>query len=286
MSEAPGLHLSFETLADSETAAPRTILRVKQQRPPWRVVRGFPAPSGETLAHIHNLSGGILDRDALSFQIDVLPGAQAQVTSTGATRIYRSRSPEHSASQIATAEVHERGYLEYVPDQLIPFAGSRFTQATRIQLRPGASLIWWDRIAPGREASGELFRYDSLSSSFELSVCGQPIAIERWTVEPLLRGVGSIARLGPFRHFASCYVCKAGQPAPFWRSFENRLQEIADRISNPEILWGVTSLRAHGLVIRGVSVNGRPLAEGLIELWKAAKWQLCGRLATIPRKIH
>jgi urease accessory protein len=277
----PNLHLSFET-----NAAGATILRVKQQQPPWRVVRGFQAASGELLAHVHNLSGGILDTDSLDWRIDVAPGAQAQVTSTGATRVYRSRTPASIASQRAALTVGENAYLEYLPDQLIPFAGSRFDQSMRVNLAPGASLILWDRIAPGREASGELFRYESLHSTFELVADAEPIAIERWNIVPLLRRADAVPRLGQFRHFASCYICRAGEPAAYWREFESAMQEIADRLSGPEVLWGITSLRAHGLVIRGVAVSGRFLAGGLVDIWKAAKWSLCGRVATLPRKIH
>jgi urease accessory protein len=279
------LHLSFEA-RDPGT----TILRVKQQQPPWRIVRGFRAASGETLAHVHNLSGGILDSDSLHIQIDLGAGAQAQVTSTGATRIYRSRSPERLASQRMRVNIAADAYLEYLPDQLIPFAGSRFEQTARVELQPGASLIWWDRIAPGREASGEVFQFHSLASAFELIACGQPIAIERWTVTPLgnsqVARLDSIARLGPFHHFAACYVCHAGQSPAYWKTFETQMQIIADRLSSSEILWGVTSLRAHGLAIRGVAINGRALASGLVEFWKAAKWSLCGRVATLPRKVH
>src|SRR5580700_5004549 len=279
------LHLSFEA---SESGA--TILRVKQQQPPWRVVRGFRAPSGETLAHVHNLSGGVLDRDALHCEFDVGAGAQAQVTSTGATRIYRSRTSQGLASQWMQVKVGDGAYFEYLPDQLIPYAGSRFEQTVRVELQTGASLIWWDRVAPGREASGEIFRFDSLASHFELIACGQPIAIERWTIAPLgsshVTRLDSIARLGPFRHFASCYVCRTGEPPAYWKTFEAQMQIIADRLSSAEILWGVTSLRAHGLVIRGVAIGGRALASGLVEFWKAAKWILCGRVATLPRKVQ
>jgi urease accessory protein len=285
MTASSKLHLSFEV---AETGA--TILRVKQQQPPWRVVRGFLAPSGETLAHVHNLSGGILDSDTLHFQMDLCAGAQAQVTSTGATRIYRSRSPEGLASQRMHVSIAAGAYLEYLPDQVIPFAGSRFQQMARVELEHGASLIWWDRVAPGREASGEVFRFDSLASQFEIVACGQPIAIERWTLTPLgtspVTRLDSLARLGPFRHFASCYVCRVGEPSVYWKTQEAQLQIIADQLSSSEILWGVTSLRAHGLVIRGVAIHGRALASGLVEFWKAAKWSLCGRVATLPRKVH
>jgi urease accessory protein len=281
MAPTSNLHLAFEA-----NGTGGTILRVPAQQPPWRVLRGFPTPSGETLAHVHNVSGGILDTDSLSCQLDVGPRAQAQVTSVGATRVYRSRLPESCASQRTRVSIASDAYLEYLPDQLIPFAGSRFDQAVRVEIERGGSLIWWDRLAPGREASDEIFQFESLTSHFELIADAQPIAIERWTLTPLVHRLDSIARLGPFRHFASCYVCRAGEPPAYWKTFEAHMQIVADQLSGAEILWGVTSLRAHGLVIRGVAVSGRSLAAGLVEIWKAAKWILCGRVATLPRKVH
>jgi urease accessory protein len=280
MSTPASLHLSFESSGGA------TILRVKQQQPPWRVVRGFPTPSGEILAHIHNLSGGVLDTDSFLWRLEVGAGAMAQVTTTGATRIYRSREREHTPSQRTDVHVGEQAYLEYLPDALIPFAGSRFQQTTRIDLQPDASLIWWEHIAPGREASGETFRYESLGSRLELVAADEPVAIERWTLEPRLRRIDSLARLGPFRHFASAYVCRAGPPAAYWRNLESTLQAVAEQQSGAEMLWGVTGLRAHGLVIRGASISGRLLRESSVEIWKAAKWHLCGRAAALPRKVH
>jgi urease accessory protein len=281
MPHCSNLHLAFE--ADH---ARGTILRVREQQPPWRVIRGFPNASGETLAHVHNLSGGILDTDSLSWQVDAGPRAQAQVTSTGATRVYRSRSPDRRASQRVRASVASEAYLEYLPDQLIPFAGSRFDQSARVEIARGGSLIWWDRVAPGREASDEIFRFESLTSNFELIADGQPVALERWSLEPLAQRLNSLARLGPFRHFASCYVCRPGEPPSFWKSFESEMQTAADRISSSGMLWGATSLRAHGVTIRGLAVNGRSLAAGLLEIWKNAKWLLVGRAATLPRKVY
>jgi urease accessory protein len=275
------LHLSFEL--DSRGS---TILRVKTQQPPWRVVRGFDAPSGEKLAHMHNVSGGVLDTDALEWRVDVAAGALAQLTSTGATRVYRSRSRDQVAKQRAVVTLGEGAYFEYLPDQLIPFAGSRFEQSTRVELAPGASLIWWDMIAPGRDASGELFAYESLSSTFEVCALGEPVATERWSIEPRVRPPDSIARLGPYRYFASCYVCRAGEGATYWRTLENDLQIVADQRTTADVSWGITSLRKHGLLIRGVARNGRPLSDGLVEFWRAAKWFLCGRTATLPRKVH
>lgn len=281
MQPSAQLHLSFEL--DSRRS---TILRVKAQQPPWRVVRGFNAPSGEKLAHMHNLSGGVLDGDALEWRVDVAAGAQAQLTSTGATRVYRSRSLDRIAKQRSVVTVGEDAYLEYLPDQLIPFGGSRFEQSAHVELAHGASLIWWDLIAPGRDASGELFGYASLASTFEVRALGEPIAIERWAIEPETGRPDSNVRLGPYAYFASCYVCRAGESASYWRAFEDHLQTVAEQRQTGDVSWGVTSLRGHGLLIRGVAKSGRPLSDGLVEFWRAAKWRLCGRAAALPRKVH
>jgi urease accessory protein len=200
--------------------------------------------------------------------------------------VYRSRSPQNRASQRTQVTIAPGAYLEYLPDQLIPFAGSRFDQTARVEIAPGGSLIWWDRVAPGREACDEIFRFESLTSQFELIADGAPVAIERWALLPPLYRLDSIARLGAFRHFAACYVCRPGEPSGYWRTLESQMQTVADRVSNTEVLWGATALRAHGLAIRGLAASGRSLALGLVEIWKAAKWLLCGRAATLPRKVH
>jgi len=117
----------------------RTVLRLDSQQPPWRVVRAFPNSCGEALIHLHNVSGGVLTNDDLRLQVDVGPEARAQITTAGATRVYRSRAAGATARQQNVVTVRERGLLEYVPDALIPYAGSRFEQSTAIGRRPERS---------------------------------------------------------------------------------------------------------------------------------------------------
>src|SRR5258708_39472022 len=111
-----------------------TIIRLKQQQPPWRVIRAFPGGAGEALAHLHNVYGGVLDNDDLRLEVEVGPDARAQLTTTGAMRIYRSRSAGTVSRQQSGILVHERGLLEYLPDPLIPYAQSRFEQSATIEL--------------------------------------------------------------------------------------------------------------------------------------------------------
>jgi len=259
-----------------------THLRVERQEIPWRVVRGFPNTSGETLAHLHNVSGGILDSDDLELRIVVRPGARAQVTSTGATRIYRSRAAGRQARSRIQVEVGDGGYLEWLPDALIPYGGSRYQQNTRIQLAYGASLIWWEIVSPGREAAGEVFRYQQFASHLEILCDGCPVAEEIWNLEPARYPLDSAARLGPFRYFASLYLCGPGAAR-----LEPEMARVAEQHSAAsELLWGASSLRSDGVVLRGLARNGRILARSLTVIWQTAKLALCGRVATPPRKIY
>jgi urease accessory protein len=277
------LRLGFERERD----AGQTVLKLCEQRPPLKVVRAFPAGGGSALAHLHNLSGGVLGGDRLELSVEVGAGARAQLTSTGATRLYRSREGAPAASQRQVFKVREGALLEYLPDELIPFAGARYRQETTIELSDGAGLFWWEAVAPGRAARGELFEYDSLQLRLDLTALGLPLSQERIALDPASRPLQSAARLGPFRYFATFYVCRVGLEVSSWLKLEGELAELARRLTRPgETLWGVSALPAHGLVVKALSVKGRAIARGFQDLWRASKLRLYGEAAVPPRKVY
>lgn len=265
----------------------RTTLSSCEQRPPLQVVRSFPSGESAALAHLHNLSGGVLGGDRLELSVEVCDGARAQLTSTGATRLYRCRAGAHAAVQRQSFRVGRGALLEYLPDELIPFAGARYRQDTFIELAEGAGLFWWETVAPGRAARGEVFEYDSLHLRLDLTARGLPLARERVALVPALRPLQSPARLGPYLYFATFYVCRVGLHASRWIELEAELAELARSLSTKgSTLWGVSTLPAHGLVVRALSVNGRGVTRGLFDFWRASKSALYGEAAVPPRKVN
>src|SRR5205823_10690851 len=113
------LHLGFVY----DHAMRQTRLAICEQQPPLKVIRAFPLDEGGALVHLHNLSGGVLGGDQLALSVEVGPGAYVQLTSTSATRVYRSRPEMLPAFQENTVLVQKGALLEYLPDPLIPFAG-------------------------------------------------------------------------------------------------------------------------------------------------------------------
>jgi urease accessory protein len=270
-----------------DDASQETRLAVCDQEPPLRVIRAFPLAGGSTLVHMHNLSGGILGGDHLSISADIGPRSIVQLTSTSATRIYRSSPTAPIATQTCSIQVREGGLLEYLPDPLIPFAGSRYQQHTHIDLAQDAGLFWWETITPGREAHGEVFDYEQLHLAAEITALGKPLAIERMKIAPQQRAPSSPIRLGPFPYFCSFYICKIGLEATRWLQMEQQLSTLAQEMSRPrDISWGVSTLVAHGLLVRAISRQGRDIATGLLAFWRAAKLALYGQEAIPPRKIY
>lgn len=259
-------------------------MRVGAQEAPWKVVRAFPQERG-TLVHLHNVSGGVVAGDALALNIEVGAKASAQVTSTGATRLYRHRDGALHSEQRTTISVGEDGLLEYLPDALIPFAGSRHFQRTHVQLGRGATFFWWEVVAPGRQAMGESFAFDSLH--IETSVrSSRPLLLENFLLEPRAKALDSTARLGPHLHTANFYAFRVGRSAADLRELESKLSEIASEVSRPGgNIWGASALASDGVVVRGLSATSRDLGATLARFWTTARLHLTGEVAVPPRKL-
>jgi urease accessory protein len=277
------LRLEFER----DEATGQTVLAASHQEPPLRVVRAFRQQDGAALVHLHNVSGGLLGGDRLALMVNVGAGAAVQVTTTGASRIYRPRVDATATTQSNEITVGEGGLLEYLPDAVIPFAGARFSQRTAIRLARGAGLFWWEILAPGREARGEIFEYERVELKTDLSAGGRLIAMERVQLEPRNRGLSSLARLGAYRTWATFYICRVGVGAAEWLEIESELRQILELLNRREdALWGISTLSAHGLMVRCVAKRGRDVLPGLQDVWRAAKWRLYGREAVMPRKVN
>jgi len=278
---AARLELEFEC----DRAAGHTILAASRQQAPLKVVRAFALEDGSALVHLHNVSGGVLAGDRLELRTRIGAEASAQLTTTGATRIYRAAGQAPDAIQQNHIRVEENGLLEYVPDPIIPYAGARFRQQTSIHLAQGAGLFWWEIVAPGREARGEVFAYERLQLAIDIRTPSRLIACERVRLEPRATDLSSLSRLGDYRYWASFYMCHVGANPKSWLTVEQKLREIASRLTG-DARWSISTLPADGLAVRCLAREGRSAIQGLREIWNAAKLLLYGREAILPRKVN
>lgn len=277
------LHLDFTGRRHS------TSVRCTRIDPPWKVVRGFTSETGECLVHLNNVSGGIFGGDRLTLEAHLGEGAEVQVTTTGATRVYRPRAASEDAELRSSFHLDRDASLEYLPDTLIPFRDARVRQHTRFTLHEGSTLFYWEVLAPGRAASGETFAYQHVRLSSEIRVRAQPILTDRLLLEPRRSDLRGPAHFGDRRYLVTFVAVRAGSSAPELRAVEQMLAaEIQRSEADQDIppMWGATVLPAHGVMVRGLLGSPLGIPTMLHRLWSLAKQQMSGRVAVPPRKIY
>jgi urease accessory protein len=108
--------------------------------------------------YIISPSGGILQGDRYRTDITLKNHAKSHITTQSATRIYKMN--KNFGTQIINLDVDDNCYLEYIPDQIIPFKSSKYYQISNIKVHDNATCIYSEILTPGRVASNESFEYD------------------------------------------------------------------------------------------------------------------------------
>jgi len=113
-----------------------------------------------SMAHVFILSpsGGVLQGDRYRTDITSQNNAIVHITTQGATRIYKM--DENYATQIINLKVNKNSYLEFIPQQLIPYNNARYYQKVTFNVDETSTLLYSETLVPGRTAMGELFEYD------------------------------------------------------------------------------------------------------------------------------
>jgi urease accessory protein len=139
----------------------KTVIKEHYAKVPLFIQRAlYLEESIPSMAYIYVISpsGGILQGDRYRIVIKFSNNAHAHITTQGATRIYKME--KDYATQMIDIVVEEGCYCEYIPDQIIPYANSRFYQLTNLKVHENATMIYSEILVPGRVASGEKFEYD------------------------------------------------------------------------------------------------------------------------------
>ncbi len=111
-----------------------------------------------THVYIVSSSGGILQGDKYTIDIILEKNALAHITTQGATRVYGMNVS--NAIQVVNVSLDDGAYLEFIPDQIIPYKNSRFYQEINFKVHDNATMIYSEIISPGRIGMGEVFDYD------------------------------------------------------------------------------------------------------------------------------
>jgi urease accessory protein len=268
------LRLGFEYRAD------RTILAELAQRAPMLAQKAlYYDEAMPDLPHVMIIctAGGTLQGDRQTIEIDVGENAAAHVTTQSATKIQEMDA--NYAAQTQEIVVRDNGYLEYLPDPIIPYRNARFITQTRMRVAPSATLLYAEILMPGRThyRAGERFEYALFSSTTRAErLDGTALCSEKFVVEPRRRDLRNAGVLGQFDLFAN--VLLFTKPEHAERIFaETPAQFSADK----EFACGATRLpNGAGLAYKIVGRDREVVQACVRAFWSRVRRQVkCAEVA-------
>jgi urease accessory protein len=171
-----GVRLELES--DSE----ETRLGQCYQQVPLRVLPPFRFGAGQpSLLYLLNPTAGLMDGDGQLVEVRAGSGTRAVVAGQSATRIHPA--VHGFSTQQWHVQVERDAVLVVLPGPAIPFRSSRYLQRVRIDLEPGASLIWGDLWFAGRyarKAASEQFQFEIIVQDFTVYREGRLVFRDRF----------------------------------------------------------------------------------------------------------
>jgi urease accessory protein len=274
MAEFSG-HLSLRAAARADG---RTVLAGQSFRAPYHVSKPYwDAEARALLVQVVNPTAGILAGDRLESAIAVEKGAALVVTTPSASRVFKMKAGRAESAQHFS--VAAGGWLEVMPEALVPHRGSRYRQVTRVEIEPGGGLFFADLLMPGRVAHGEAWEWERLCVETEVRQGGDLILRERFEhTGSELRRLAELSGSGAAACFGNA-VLVAGETddGAGWR-------EAVSALHGGGLWLGVSPLRRAGWSIKLVASDGMRLRRGLREIRRILAGQF-PRLACDARKL-
>lgn len=257
-------------------AGGRTALAAQSFRAPYHLSKPYwDAEAGTLLVQVVNPTAGILEGDSLESDIAVAEGAALLVTTPSASRVFKMR--DGSATCHQHFRVARDGWLEVLPEPLVPHRGCRYRQSTRVEVEPGGGMLFVDLLMPGRIAHrNEAWVWDRLCLETEVRLGGELILRERFEQGGAeLKALAVLTGSGPKACFGNAVLIAEGE-APWLE---------AVRALHGDGVWlGVSALRRGGWSIKFVAADSIRLRKAL----KALRQTLAAhypRIACDPRKL-
>jgi urease accessory protein len=260
-----------------------TRVRRHYQRAPLHLYRPIYLDAGRpdmAFLFVQQFGDGLVQGDRYRIDIDCAPGSATHVTTQAATNVFRAR--QSFASQLVNLRVGAGAVLEYLPDPVVPFRGSRLFQRTRVTADPDATVILGETLLPGRVAHGEAHAYDLYWSETEVRRPDETLAFA--DVVRLSPGAGerptSSGLLGPYEVLSTLYVISARSDAA---DLVALLRAALTR--SPEVLAGVSELpNRSGVAVKLLGPSSKAVQAALRTAWNAARLELLGTPAPNLRK--
>ena len=272
-------------LLELKLAAYDGVTRVEKhyQRAPLHVYRPVyldPRLPGMAFVFLQQSGDGLVQGDRYRIDIDCAAGSTAHITTQAATKVFAAR--QNFVTQLTNLRAGAGAVLEYLPDPVVPFRGSRLFQRTCVVAAPGSTVVLGDVLLPGRVAHDEAHVYDLYWAETEARrPDGTLLFSDMVRMHPAAgEDPRSIGFLGGHDVLATLYVVTAQVTAGSLVSVLRSALACC-----PSVLAGATELpNGCGVAARFLGTSSAQVQAALRAAWSAVRVELLGAPAPDLRK--
>lgn len=271
----PGKHgfldLGFELDPDG-----KSILRRLNRRAPLVVQQElYFDESMPDMPCVYILSSGgpNVDGDRYRQDISVGKGAKAWVSTGAATKLATMKY--NYSGMVQNITLGPDAYLEFLPEPVIPHAGTRFICDTTLTVDPTATVVYSEIYMGGRKYynGGELFKFDILSvCSHGRRPGGEELFREKFIISPDRANLRDTGVMGGYDVFANVIVMT---PPDKMEQIYGRTTPFIDPARR--LAAGITHLpNQAGLLFKVLGMEPGPVKEVVREFCSAVRMAVKG----------
>jgi urease accessory protein len=252
----------------------RTEIEIKNRRIPFQWQgRHYQDHDDEPFLPLITSTGGFVEGDITEFHASTDPDTRLLVTGTSASKFYKCLSGKWSRELVDVAVGHG-ALFEYHPGLAIPYAHSRVQRYTCISIDPSSKLFAADLLSAGRihYGEGEIFKFDSLISIFEILIGGKRVAADR-LIATDRRNIDALIRLWDGYYHMGIAVAYAPDLS---QSIEDVVYDNCSSIESTII--GISRI-GNLVIIRVLSVNSWQAYEVIYNFWSTVRPEIAGKPA-------
>ena len=237
-----------------------TILKESYCTQPFKIVNITEDKKSEPLhLMLKAASPGILDGDEYVIRIDLEEGSSLQLQTQSYQRLF---SMKKSASQLLEVCIKEFSNFCFIGHPIVPHKDSSFYSKNKLHLsEKNCTLTWGEILTCGRKLNGEVFQYSSFQNITEIFIDSKIILRENVCIDPINNSVQGIGKMEGYSHQATLIHLNDQI------NVTQIKKEITEwLITQPDILYGITSTPINGFILKILGNKGEQLYEILNSL--------------------
>jgi urease accessory protein len=201
-----------------------------------------------------NPTGGIVQGDRYVYRFQLNEGAEAFITDTMATKIYKMDL--NYASKHVDVYLSKNSRLEFLPRESIAFVDSRWYQRTIFHVTDGSKFLYSEIFCPGRVARGEFWDFDIYSSKVMIEQNRKLLLLDSSTFTRQDKEILDVI-FGSNKYLLKTY----------W--FSENAVDAKNQIEFKDVYGGVTEMaEKRGLTIKALSNDLNDLQKNQTEIWR------------------